>query len=1002
MSPAPPKPDPARSLYGAGEFSLDPVWYAAQYPEAVLAVQRGEFSSLAAYQVSVGEQRLNNPSPLFSSRYYAQVSGYRQRSPKWGLVEDYFRWGANNGHAPHWLFSEEFAKQQEPRLRAAIESNSLTGSYIFYLRQGTLRNLRPHPLFCGTTLSKSLPGVDPQRLFAEFLRKGPSDDLSPGPLFDPSWYGGRYTDLKGAIGPGMPCETLLQHFCEFGIDENRAPVPDFDVEHYVRQCLRAGALDHVKGFKAVRHFLMYGIASGLDPNRFFSTQYYLENNPEVVTEVKELGFLGPFEHFLALGMQRKLRASPPLVQLAVEDDSAKALFEKRARFEASQLTLGKPIELQSPDQPHISAVVPVFNNFNYTAWLLRQLHDYQLTAPSVKIEVIVVDDGSSDRTRELERFVGGIKLIRLPGGAGYPGACNAGARIARGDVVVFLNNDIEILRGTFEAALRVLQDSTVGAVGGRIIKLNGVLQEAGGLVFQDGSAAGYGRGQDPLRAKFMAPRDVDYCSGCFLGVRRAILERIGGFDEQYSPGYYEDTDLCARIWDLGLRVRYDPGVAINHYEYASFSKGRPETISTALMARNRDLFRKRNAAFLAKQPPADIERIDTLAFWRNGTNRHVVLVEDFVPGQAIGSGFGRSSDIVDGFLAMGWRVTLWVLYKRAGIEARDENLCETLFEPEYPGGLKAFLERVGPSVDLFWVCRTHNFRRVGEMIQDWRAKLPPQEQPRVVYDTEAIASVRTWLTGQLALGDSVDLRDLPRAVPKELVKRELHSAQRADALILVNDIDHRLASAVVDCPTAILGLCFEARPTPAGFDERKGLLFVGAVHEAGSPNYDSLVWFCNKIMPLLRDSMPDVQVKIVGYWKSDVPVPDSLRVHGVEIIGPVENLTPYFEEARVFIAPTRVAAGVPHKVQQAMALGLPAVLTPILTAQLADLSTEGEIAFGATDFTAPAFANAILHAYSDRNAWELVRAAALAAIRTHSSPAVFTRIVDELASVPAR
>jgi glycosyltransferase involved in cell wall biosynthesis len=291
---------------------------------------------------------------------------------------------------------------------------------------------------------------------------------------------------------------------------------------------------------------------------------------------------------------------------------------------------------------------------------------------------------------------------------------------------------------------------------------------------------------------------------------------------------------------------------------------------------------------------------------------------------------------------------------------------------------------------------------VGETIQDWRVKLPRNEQPRVVYDTEAIASVRTWLTEQLARSESVDVTDLAGSVPRELVKRELAAAERADALVLVNQVDDRLAREVIERPTSVLGLCFEAKPTPADFGERKGLLFCGAVHEVGAPNYDSLVWLCNKILPLLRAAIPDLRVRVIGYWKHDVPVPESLEQPEVELIGAVDELEPYFAQARVFIAPTRVAAGVPHKVQQSMALGLPAVVTPILAAQLADLSGRGEVAFRAADFTADAFAKAIVHAYTHRSAWERVRKAGLAAIRAHSSPAAFAHVVDQIAGVPAR
>jgi glycosyltransferase involved in cell wall biosynthesis len=419
------------------------------------------------------------------------------------------------------------------------------------------------------------------------------------------------------------------------------------------------------------------------------------------------------------------------------------------------------------------------------------------------------------------------------------------------------------------------------------------------------------------------------------------------------------------------------------------------------MMKNRDIYRARNAAFLAKQPVPDIERIDTLAFWRGRSNRHVVLVEDFAPAQAIGSGFARSTDIVDSFLRNGWRVTIWAVHKRPGIEPRDDGLCETLFEPDYPGGLERFLKAAGRSVDLFWVCRTHNFKRVGERIQKWRAELPAGAAPRVVYDTEAIASVRNWLTAELAVSERIDVSNIGTKVQHGLVARELALAGGADMLVVMNDIDRQLAATVIDKPIAILSHCFQPRPTPAKFGARSGLLFCGAIHESASPNYDSLVWFSNKVLPLLRKDMKDLLVTIVGYWKPDVAVPECLRQDGIRMIGGVDDLEPCFANARLFIAPTRVAAGMPHKVQQSMAYGLPAVVTPILAEQLKDASGNAETTFTAADFTADAFAKQVMRAYADEAAWNRVREAALASIRTHANPEAFARTIEEISAMKA-
>jgi GT2 family glycosyltransferase len=192
--------------------------------------------------------------------------------------------------------------------------------------------------------------------------------------------------------------------------------------------------------------------------------------------------------------------------------------------------------------------------------------------PGLACEVIVVDDASSDGTqrflRDAARDNEWLHVIRNDRNEGYLESVTRGAAAATGEILVFLNNDtisftswISALAGTF----RRFPDA--GVVGGKLLYPDGRVQEAGGMVFRDGSAAKFGAFDPALTAPlYNFVRDVDYCSGALLATPRALFEELGGFDAAYAPGYYEDTDYCFRVREHGLRVLYQPASAIVHVE----------------------------------------------------------------------------------------------------------------------------------------------------------------------------------------------------------------------------------------------------------------------------------------------------------------------------------------------------------------------------------------------------------------------------------------------------
>lgn len=223
--------------------------------------------------------------------------------------------------------------------------------------------------------------------------------------------------------------------------------------------------------------------------------------------------------------------------------------------------------------PATSIIIPCHNGVALTEGCLASL--IETLSLGFNGEIIVVDDASTDETAErLKKWTAAdkrIRVIRNRKNAGFLASANRGASAATGEILIFLNNDTVALPGWLPALLRVFRDfANAGAVGGRLVFPDGTMQEAGGFIFRDGSAAHFGRGDhqlDDLHYNYL--RQVDYCSGALLATRRDVFESIGGFDRRYEPAYYEDTDYCFAVRKAGHAVFFQPESIVIHVEGAS-------------------------------------------------------------------------------------------------------------------------------------------------------------------------------------------------------------------------------------------------------------------------------------------------------------------------------------------------------------------------------------------------------------------------------------------------
>ena len=249
--------------------------------------------------------------------------------------------------------------------------------------------------------------------------------------------------------------------------------------------------------------------------------------------------------------------------------------------------------------PLASVVIVTYGGWRWTAEALLALRDH--TSPPY--EVIVIDNASPDETPErLRADVEGATIVFNEANLGFGLAANQGAALARGRHLVFLNSDAMVRPGWLEALAGAADtDARVGAAIPRYLNVDGSVQEAGGLLWRDGSTLMWGHDADPGDPAFRFPRAVDYGSAACLLVRRSAFEAVGGFDPAFRPMYCEDVDLMLALRARGLRTVYQPRAEVVHVRFGS--SGLEESTARRLVNANTPILRRRWRQVLADRPP---------------------------------------------------------------------------------------------------------------------------------------------------------------------------------------------------------------------------------------------------------------------------------------------------------------------------------------------------------------------------------------------------------------
>ena len=656
------------------------------------------------------------------------------------------------------------------------------------------------------------------------------------------------------------------------------------------------------------------------------------------------------------GRYKKLKKLYQLLRFKKVISNNSSVNNKSALPEILLPTVFDKISIPAFEHPTVSVIIPAFN-----AWAMNYqcIDSIIKNTTGVAYEIILADDNSTDDTKTCTDIIQNLVHVRSENNIGFLKNCNHASNFAKGDYILFLNNDTKVNPNWLQPMVSLVQnDKTIGMVGSKLIYPDGRLQEAGGIIWNDASGWNFGHRQDPGLPEFNYVKEVDYVSGASILIRKKAWLEAGKFDERYTPAYCEDSDLAFTLRNIGYKVMYQPLSEVIHYE--GYSHGTDHTLNEndgavkSYQKINNQKFFEKWQDVLEKDQLPNAQNVFQ-ARDRTTKKKTILVIDHYVPHVDKDAGSKTTFQYLELFGLLGLNIKFIGdnFFKHEPYTTTLQQLgIEVLYGTWYHENWQQWIKDNSEHLDYIYINRPHiSIKYIDFLKKFTKAKilyyghdlhfLREEMQYKIENDPKLLKSAEKWKHIESYLFEHSDIILTPSREEKEIISA-LNSSFRVET---------------------ILPYFFKNLAVPAtNFTERKNILFVGGFGH--SPNVDAVEWFSRDIWPTVLKEIPAAKFIVVGSNPPDNI--KNLQSDTIEIKGFVSEteLQSIYTNARIAVIPIRFGAGVKGKTVEAMYHGL-----PIVSTSFGIEGMPGEyLSFLHPKNEAAAFADELIRLYTDENA----------------------------------